>query len=493
MCLNVRFFSLGNLKKGKIIVYDREKEEINVIYESFFETPSCLAVSSNDKLLIVGDNKGTITIWSIKTGFCILKFSNHLLAINKVSFFKFFSRLAISASKDGSLKIYDLKKCMVIRTFSCKLKKKNFDSLAVNYSGFFIASSCQKTFKIHIWSLKKGVLIEILNGHESYINKLFFFGKRLKILSSSWDKTFRIWQFENYNKLNYSCICDIFRTKGKILGTCLNPNSKEIAFFVQNDGFLFFNLILKKVVFRIKNSLKKGFKTLNFSENTYKNLAMTYSFNGEKFFFSSSEGPVYYIISSLSLNENVSKRLWNEGFFYQLHFPELNIRKEKSANKFLPDRIIDFIFAKKHEYCFILSSTIFFYSLKFGKITKIKTKPKPFQKERKKLISEKTMKWLFFKKNLYFNFLFIQIFKKLAQIAQKKETQPQKRFIFFKTLRKKIFKKKFFTFPEFTKIFFNCEKNFKKKKNLIEIKILNKKNKILKKLNYLKTKLFFLI
>jgi periodic tryptophan protein 2 len=83
----------------------------------------------------------------------------------------------LTSSSDGTVKIYDLKKCTITKSLDSLFPIKNFDALGVDNSGSFVASACANTFLIFIWSLKNGLIIEILKNHKSFVCDLFLHKK----------------------------------------------------------------------------------------------------------------------------------------------------------------------------------------------------------------------------------------------------------------------------------------------------------------------------
>jgi WD40 repeat protein len=181
--------------------------------------------------------------------------------------------MAVSSSSDGTLKVYDLKKCLVLKTFNCFFKLKEFGAIDINDYSFFIASACQLTFVICIWSLKTGELIEILRGHDNVIIDFFFLKNKIKIISGSLDKTFRIWKFKNYSNLDGFCECQIFKTHDKILKMRLNSNFTEIAFLVSNDCVFFMEIKNSNFFYKMQKGIRHLFKF-----NKKKNIKSTIRF-----------------------------------------------------------------------------------------------------------------------------------------------------------------------------------------------------------------------
>jgi WD40 repeat protein len=229
----------------------------------------------------------------------LIKFQNHCKHVNRVCFFKNSSRLSISSSEDGTLKIYDIKQCLVIRTLNFPSEKNNFDAVDTSYSGFFVASACRKTCNIYIWSLKSGEIIEILKGHKQFISGLYFVEKKFKVVSGSLDKTFRLWNFESKFNLRNFCFCEVFRTYEKVLVIKIHPNLYEIALLIKNDSVFFFNIKKQICLSRIQKPFRILFKQKKSSEDFSYKFSLIYSFNGKVILLGNSKQKIFSFTRSL--------------------------------------------------------------------------------------------------------------------------------------------------------------------------------------------------
>mmetsp|Transcript_23597 Transcript_23597/g.48103 ORF Transcript_23597/g.48103 Transcript_23597/m.48103 type:complete len:558 (+) Transcript_23597:22-1695(+) len=230
--------AIGKFKSGNVMIFDQLSKKILINYGDSKNSFCCCDISPNNQVICTGNQDGSVNIWSKNSGFCLLKFFNHTREINGIIFLKNNSRAIISSSSDGSLKIFDLRKSIVSQTFFLPGSSNNFDLLASDDSGFFIACSCKQTFFIYIWSLKKGNLIESLEGHVSKIYKIAFLENRINLISGSSDQTVRIWNLENLTT-PAACSCDIFNLHEKISRISIHPTKTEVAIFSES-GFLHF-------------------------------------------------------------------------------------------------------------------------------------------------------------------------------------------------------------------------------------------------------------
>lgn len=491
VCQNKNLISLANLGKNRITIFDREKKKIIVLYEKFFENPISMSLSNNNSVIIIGNKNGNVTVWSVKTGFCIIKFSNHLSDVSNILFYKYSSRMAISSSKDGTIKIYDLIRCNVIRTLDCNSRNKSLKLIDINHTGFFIVSCCENTFEIFLWSVKSGILIEQLVSHRSDIIKLSFLKNELKIISCDIDGILKLWIFQERDLKIYDFFCETFQAWGKFLSIDLNTYLSEMIILTENHEIIFFDLIIKKcfkrISFDFSGFLKKKYK----NKNNFGQVFINYCKHGKELIVTTKQGYVLFFdftLKSISIFKFFEHYL--EKFFYTevTRFNLKNPRKIKN----LEIEIIDFCCSKKTNLLLILTN--FSILIITRPILVSKKKNENFIPNTRYTLSEKTLKFFLRKqKKIGKNFFFEKI-KKLEKFSTKK-IQKKTLNTFIGLWQKIYFNVQLLSFLEFylsSKILSKNITNFyeKKKNYSFSGKIKKNHKKILDKVNSLNFCLF---
>jgi periodic tryptophan protein 2 len=188
--------AVGVAENSSILVWEWKSNTF--IYKQTSSTCSSAIAFSNvtknrlnsyqvGSILAIGSFDGKLRLFDLITGFNFVTFSDHIASIEAVAFTTDCSAV-ISASLDGSIRAYDLLRYRNFRTMSTP-DSVQFHTLAVE-GDIIVASGSD--FKIHVFSLKTGGLLESLSGHESKISTLKFLTNSL-LMSSSWDNRVLTW------------------------------------------------------------------------------------------------------------------------------------------------------------------------------------------------------------------------------------------------------------------------------------------------------------
>ncbi|CAF9931542.1 MAG: protein with putative role during mitosis [Gomphillus americanus] len=172
---------------------------------------------SSGNLLVSASRDKSLKIWDVSTGYCVKTFRNHVEWVRDVSP-SFDGRWLLSAGDDRTARISDASSGEIKATFlghdhvieccafACPAAYPHLASLAglkkpppTSSSGEFLATgSRDKTIKI--WD-SRGTLIKTLNGHDNWVRALVWHPGGKYLLSASDDKTIRCWD------LTQECKC----------------------------------------------------------------------------------------------------------------------------------------------------------------------------------------------------------------------------------------------------------------------------------------------
>nr|UXY86834.1 guanine nucleotide-binding protein beta SU like protein [Cryptomonas paramecium] len=281
-CLNENLILICKLKRGEILLYNWFKKKFLIKYRNLFKKFTFILLSPNQNLACLCDSRGNVAIWSLISGFCITEFYSHIDRINRAIFLKKFSRLLFTSSIDGTVKMYDLKKCIILKSFDSLSSPKYFDALGIDTSGSFVASACERTFCIFIWTVKDGLIVDIMKKHATFIGDLYFTHIDLNIITVT-SNELTMWFMDNRICDKKSPFCEIFQSYTKIIATCQHPFRDEIAVLFSCGSISFFDVKKSFKVHRTVINTNKLIKIKNKTLNTEPTASISYFLSG-KFF-----------------------------------------------------------------------------------------------------------------------------------------------------------------------------------------------------------------
>lgn len=313
---------------GQLFVWEWRSETYIMRQQGHFYNINCISFSNDGNLIATGGHDGKLKIWNAKNGFCFKTFNDHSAPITKIKFAKKNNVIVVTASLDGTVRVYDLIRYQNFRTLTPPNKddykrflndllqdNKNYDnnendeksnqqkkykemiesklnsgipiqtarfiSLTIDDSGELIIAGCQDPFEIYIWSLRTGKCLDILHGHQGPVSCLSFSNSTNILISGSWDKTLRFWDLYN------AASTEIINTNSEILDCDYRFDGKEICCSTLNGQIQIYQVVDAKHINTIdikkdilggknkqtdyfkpeKNSKINHFTTINYSPN----------------------------------------------------------------------------------------------------------------------------------------------------------------------------------------------------------------------------------
>jgi len=147
------------------------------------------AFSPDGRRIVSGSEDGTINVWDVDSGFCLLALSGHPDPV-LACVFSPDGRQIVSGSGDGTLKVWDAKGGACLLTIAGH-------SLWVQACGFspdgrqIVSGSGDNTLKV--WDAESGACLVTLEAHSDRIEACGFSPNGRRIVSASLDKTLRVW------------------------------------------------------------------------------------------------------------------------------------------------------------------------------------------------------------------------------------------------------------------------------------------------------------
>ena len=335
---NLEIILVGSYKNQKIVILNKFKPVTLLSSKNNVSKYTTISVSPNEKLVCTGDSEGTLQLWSLNSGISLVFFHNHYKCILKTIFIKKSSRFILSCSADGSLKIFDLKKLIIIKTLEKNVNFNRFELFDVNYSNKLLIGSCESNQQLHIWSLKTGNLIEIISNAKLTIISLQFLRKKNQFISNDKNGCLKLWNLYLVRNSSLKIGCKTIHINIEILTLAINPLLDELAIF-SVSGVL---LILTTDKFELRKKLLLYPKLLNnvFCKNIpiKKKTIIKYSNDGRFLFLNIREHNFLILIENsidFEINESNSKTKSKENIgknFFPVKLQNLFYNKKSNRN-----------------------------------------------------------------------------------------------------------------------------------------------------------------
>lgn len=171
-------FRLLDVEKGIEILH--QEGHSKPVHDVAFQSDGSLIASAGR------DSYGRI--WDLRTGRCIMFMDGHLKGIISASWSPDGYHL-VTGSEDNTIKIWDLRQRCLEYTIAAH---NNIVSKVIYEKNFIISTSYDNSLKI--WSFPGWTPIKSLSGHDGKIMGADISSDHSKILTCSFDRTFKVWE-----------------------------------------------------------------------------------------------------------------------------------------------------------------------------------------------------------------------------------------------------------------------------------------------------------
>jgi WD40 repeat protein len=164
-----------------IAVFPQVGHTMDLVYSAVF--------SPDGRHIVSASSDGTVKMWDAESGREFRTFFGHTSRVLSVAFSPDGRRI-VSASSDKTVKVWDTERGKEVRTLQGHTN--NVTSAAYSSDGRHIVStSLDKTVKV--WDSESGRELYTLTGHTEYVKSAAFSPDGQRIISASDDKTLKLW------------------------------------------------------------------------------------------------------------------------------------------------------------------------------------------------------------------------------------------------------------------------------------------------------------
>ena len=141
-----------------------------------------------------------------------------------------------SASKDGTIQLWDMKSRTSIRTLIGYTGEGRLASILFSPTDPLLASASNEHM-IKLWDIKTGEIIRTLHGHTSGVASLAFSPDGRTLASGSWDRTIKLWDIDTGDNIG-----TLSGARRAILSLAFSPDGKLLVSGIYNGDILLWDV-----------------------------------------------------------------------------------------------------------------------------------------------------------------------------------------------------------------------------------------------------------
>jgi len=248
--------ALASRRFGQLVVWDWRSETFVLKQQGHDHEAKTCCWSPDGRLCVSGADDRRVKVWSDASGFCFATFADHQAPVTAVACAR---NVVFSASRDGTVRAYDLRRYRQFRVFKAPPPRASkisdtsapgapLVSLAVDADAELVCAGGDEPFEVYVWSVRSGQLLDALAAHEGPVCALALDPRGGGGLASgSWDKTVRLWKvYRNEMEESLEHSAEVLavayrRDGGQLVVACLDGalhvwNSKTAKLLYTIDG-----------------------------------------------------------------------------------------------------------------------------------------------------------------------------------------------------------------------------------------------------------------
>jgi WD40 repeat protein len=183
---------------------------------------SSLAISPDGQTIISGDRIGTMAIWNLGTGELINSFEGHAILVTSLAISPDGKTFA-SSSQDNTIKLWDLNSGALLRTLTAA-DSHHFFAVAISPNGHKIAGGAWDG-RIRLWDLDTGKLLQTLKGGSDPIYSVAFKPPHEEtLISGGKNGAIRLWDLRTEKLMR-----TLTGHSGNVQSLAISPNGQTLV------------------------------------------------------------------------------------------------------------------------------------------------------------------------------------------------------------------------------------------------------------------------
>jgi predicted NACHT family NTPase len=177
-----------------------------------------LALSSDEKLLAIGDSHGSIALHETFSGKEILTQKGHEW-VNSIAFHPTANLLASGGAPDKTLKIWNADSGECLQTIA---QQSPVNSISFSPSGKILA--CAEGSRARLYDMNSVVCFKVFQGHQDWISSIAFSRDGKILATGSSDGVVKLWSIDNDE-----CLQTLVGNSGEVLSVHFHPFTDILA------------------------------------------------------------------------------------------------------------------------------------------------------------------------------------------------------------------------------------------------------------------------
>ena len=267
------WIAIGSQSLGQLLVWEWQSECYIMKQQSHASkhVVTAASFSPDEQLVVTGGNDSKVKLWQLKTSFCIVTFSEHTSTVTSVLFMQA-GKAILSASLDGTVRAYDLKRYRNFKTLTSP-RPAQFTDLCVDSCSDIVAACAIDIFEIFVWALQTGSILEIVSGHTSVVTSCRFAPVTNVLLSVSLDGFVRSWSIAAAKGGG-----EYLSMGSEVLALAVSPSGAEIAVSTSKANIHIIDLLIFEEKDQIQCRHDLGTGRGHKDQTTSKHLAKSQTF-----------------------------------------------------------------------------------------------------------------------------------------------------------------------------------------------------------------------